>query len=52
MERIMATFAAKTYGSRSSVIVSIAKGLSSYAVDLTLEEFEQLKKVINDAQNN
>ena len=48
----MATFSAKTYGSRSSVIVSIAKGLSSYAVHLTLEEFEQLKKVINDAQDD
>lgn len=48
----MATFAAKTYGGRNSVIVSIAKGLSSYAVDLTLEEFEQLKKVINDAQDD
>ena len=48
----MATFAAKTYGSRSSVIVSIAKGHSSYAVALTLEEFEQLKKVINDAQDD
>ena len=48
----MATFNAATYGDDNNVYLGIAKGLSSFSVSLTHEEVKQLKKVIDDAQND